>query len=76
MAYSTQFVLIYFLGDSILRKSVIAGNWKMHMTCAEAKSYLEEFIPLIKNIKDDRKVVIAPPFTLFQPFLIILILII
>jgi len=33
-----------------LRKSVIAGNWKMHMTCAEAKSYLEKFIPLIKNI--------------------------
>ena len=46
-----------------MRKSVIAGNWKMHMTCAEAKSYLEEFIPLIKNMKDDRKVVIAPPFT-------------
>jgi len=51
-----------------LRKSVIAGNWKMHMTCAEAKSYLEEFIPLIKNIKDDRKVVIAPPFTAISTF--------
>ena len=46
-----------------MRKSVIAGNWKMHMTCAEAKSYLEVFIPLIKNIGGDRKVVIAPPFT-------------
>ncbi len=51
-----------------MRKSVIAGNWKMHMTCAEAKSYLEEFIPLIKNIKDDRKVVIAPPFTAISTF--------
>jgi len=51
-----------------LRKSVIAGNWKMHMTCAEAKSYLEKFIPLIKNIKDDRKVVIAPPFTAISTF--------
>ena len=29
-----------------MRKSVIAGNWKMHMTCADAKSYLEKFIPL------------------------------
>ena len=38
------------------------------MTCAEAKSYLEEFIPLIKNIKDDRKVVIAPPFTAISTF--------
>ena len=53
-----------------MRKSVIAGNWKMHMTCAEAKSYLEEFIPLIKDIKDDRKIVIAPPFTLTEPDLI------
>ena len=51
-----------------MRKSVIAGNWKMHMTCAQAKSYLEEFIPLIKNIKDDRKVVIAPPFTAISTF--------
>ena len=34
------------------------------MTCAEAKSYLEEFIPLIKNISDDRKIVIAPPFVI------------
>ena len=38
------------------------------MTCAEAKSYLEKFIPLIKNIKDDRKVVIAPPFTAISTF--------
>jgi len=59
-----------------LRKSVIAGNWKMHMTCAEAKSYLEEFIPLIKNIKDDRKVLLLHLLQLFQPFRIILILII
>ena len=40
----------------------------MHMTCAEAKSYLEEFIPLIKNIKDDSKVIIAPPFTAISTF--------
>ena len=51
-----------------MRKSVIAGNWKMHMTCADAKSYLEKFIPLIKNIKNDRKIVIAPPFTAISTF--------
>ena len=38
------------------------------MTCAEAKSYLEKFIPLIKNIKNDRKIVIAPPFTAISTF--------
>ena len=51
-----------------MRKSVIAGNWKMHMTCAESRSYLKEFIPLIKNINEDRKVVIAPPFTAISTF--------
>ena len=40
----------------------------MHMTCAEAKSYLEEFIPLIRDIPSDRKIVIAPPFTAISTF--------
>ena len=51
-----------------MRNSVIAGNWKMHMTCAEAKCYLQEFLPLIKNIPTDRKIVIAPPFTAISTF--------
>ena len=51
-----------------MRKTVIAGNWKMHMTCAEAKSYLHDFLPLIKDISDDRKIVIAPPFTAISTF--------
>ena len=33
------------------------------MTCADTKNYLEVFLPLIKNIPNDRKIVIAPPFT-------------
>ena len=45
------------------RKPVIAGNWKMHMTCAEAKNYMDVFIPLVDNAPPDREVVIAPPFT-------------
>tara|TARA_Y100001968_G_scaffold333524_1_gene396907 strand:- start:11344 stop:12075 length:732 start_codon:yes stop_codon:yes gene_type:complete len=44
-------------------KAVIAGNWKMHMTCAESKDYLSIFLPLIKDVPTDRKIVIAPPFT-------------
>lgn len=46
-----------------MRKTVIAGNWKMHMTCASAKEYMETFIPLSREFPSDRNVVIAPPFT-------------
>ena len=38
------------------------------MTCAETKSYLEDFLPLINGIPNDRKIVIAPPFTAISTF--------
>ena len=38
------------------------------MTCANTKSYLEDFLPLIKDIPNDRKIVIAPPFTAISTF--------
>ncbi|MCP9851195.1 triose-phosphate isomerase [Cyanobium sp. Morenito 9A2] len=44
-------------------KAVIAGNWKMHMTCAEARSFAQSFLPLVSNLPADRTVVLAPPFT-------------
>ncbi len=46
-----------------MRKPVIAGNWKMNMTCAQAKQYISDFLPLIKNCPTDREIVLAPPFT-------------
>ncbi len=46
-----------------MRKPVIAGNWKMHMTCAEAREYLSVFLPLVAHTPQDRNLVIAPPFT-------------
>ncbi len=46
-----------------MRKPVIAGNWKMHMTCAQANDYMNSFLPLLETGFDDRHVVIAPPFT-------------
>ena len=49
--------------DFLVRQPVIAGNWKMNMTCAQAKEYMSEFLPLVKNSPDDRKIVLAPPFT-------------
>ena len=51
-----------------MRKKVIAGNWKMHMNCADSIKFLKEFLPLIKDIKEDRNIVIAPPFTAISTF--------
>jgi triosephosphate isomerase (TIM) len=44
-------------------KSVIAGNWKMHMTCAETRDFAATFRSLIADLPSDRQVIIAPPFT-------------
>ena len=38
------------------------------MTCADTIKYLEEFLPLIEEIPNDRKIVIAPPFTAISTF--------
>ena len=46
-----------------MAKAVIAGNWKMHMTCAETRDFAASFRPLIAELPDDRQVVLAPPFT-------------
>jgi triosephosphate isomerase len=45
------------------RQTVIAGNWKMHMTCAETRAFAAAFRPLIADLPASRQVVIAPPFT-------------
>ncbi len=47
----------------IVRKPVIAGNWKMNMTCSQAQRYMSEFLPLISDVPHDRNIVLAPPFT-------------
>ncbi|MGI6161032.1 MAG: triose-phosphate isomerase [Christensenellales bacterium] len=44
-----------------MRKPIIAGNWKMNMTNAEAKALIEGLKPLVKDAECD--VVICPPFT-------------
>ncbi len=46
-----------------MSKSVIAGNWKMHMTCAETRDFAATFRSLIADMPKDRQVIIAPPFT-------------
>ncbi len=44
-----------------MRKPIIAGNWKMNKTCAEAKALIEELKPLVAKSKPE--VVICVPYT-------------
>mgnify|MGYP002535068206 CR=1 FL=1 len=43
------------------RKPIIAGNWKMNMTRAQATELIEELKPLVEGVKHD--VVICVPYT-------------
>jgi len=45
---------------------VIAGNWKMHMSCSEARAFAAQFLPLVANTPRDRSIVLAPPFTALE----------
>ncbi len=47
--------------NKTLRKPVIAGNWKMNKSRAEAKTLIEELIPLAKDATCE--VVVCVPFT-------------
>lgn len=46
--------------NKAVRKAVIAGNWKMNKTPAEAKTLIEEMKPLVADAKCD--VVLCVPF--------------
>jgi triosephosphate isomerase len=45
-----------------MRKPVIAGNWKMYKTIAEAVEFVGKLRPLVAK-SDHCEVVVAPPFT-------------
>ena len=45
-----------------MRTPLIAGNWKMYKTVAEAVKYVKEFRFLVKDITDV-EIVVAPPFS-------------
>jgi triosephosphate isomerase (TIM) len=46
-----------------VRKVVIAGNWKMHKTRAEASAFVQQLIPQLDGVPDERELVICAPFT-------------
>jgi triosephosphate isomerase len=45
-----------------MRKSMIAGNWKMVKTAAETRAFVKAFRPQVDNAKD-RDIVLCAPFT-------------
>lgn len=45
-----------------MRKKIIAANWKMNMTAAEAASFMEDLELELKKF-DGAEIVIIPPFT-------------
>ncbi len=49
-----------------MRTPLIAGNWKMYKTVAEAVDLVEELIAGLDQVSD-RDVVICPPFTALYP---------
>ncbi|HIJ57321.1 MAG TPA: triose-phosphate isomerase [Deltaproteobacteria bacterium] len=44
------------------RKALIAGNWKMYKTCAEAVDEAKALVDLVQPM-DDREIMIAPTYT-------------
>jgi triosephosphate isomerase (TIM) len=47
------------------RTPLIAGNWKMHKTIAEAEQFIQALLPRVSSV-DGVDVAICPPFTALQ----------
>lgn len=46
-----------------MRKTIIAGNWKMYKTLEESVDLINSLKPLISNLKSEVTVVVCPPYT-------------
>jgi triosephosphate isomerase len=53
---------ILFGRIAFVRKPVIAGNWKMFKTAAEARAFAKDFRPSVAQLKD-REIVLCAPYT-------------
>ena len=47
---------------TVARRPLMAGNWKMFKTKAEARDYIQAFAPLVSGV-DDRDILLGVPFT-------------
>lgn len=46
-----------------MRQIVLAGNWKMYKTQAEAREFLQRFLPHLATLDPSRRVILCVPFT-------------
>ena len=51
--------------NGAVRVPMIAGNWKMHKTIADAEAYIQSLLPRVSS-PDGVDVAICPPFTALQ----------
>jgi len=49
--------------SSSTRKTIIAGNWKMHKTRAEARELAKAIVDAVRSEKDLPEIILCPPFT-------------
>lgn len=49
-----------------MRTPIVAGNWKMNKTVAEARELVAELVPLVKNMPDV-EIVLCPPASALLP---------
>jgi len=49
-----------------LRRTIIAGNWKMNMLASGVKAYADELMPLIPGFNEWCDTVVCTPFVLLQ----------
>jgi triosephosphate isomerase (TIM) len=49
-----------------VRKVIIAGNWKMYKTRAEALEMLQKFLDQLHDTPEDREIVLCAPFTVLE----------
>jgi triosephosphate isomerase len=48
---------------TVERKPLVAANWKMHKTRAEAREFMAEFLPGAAGLAADVDIVVCPPYT-------------
>ncbi len=46
-----------------MRKKIVAGNWKMNLAVNEGEKLVKSILDRLPKLKENRQVVIAPPFT-------------
>ena len=51
------------LNDKIMRKHIVAGNWKMNTTVAEGVELAKAVVEASAEVPADVKLIIAVPFT-------------